>query len=62
MSTCTKLNIPVTTREELNEAFEWCKKHCQDHWHISFPLEKHPYTLFFDSERDYVAFKLWNSK
>ena len=48
---------------KLQPVIDWCEKNCISEWGYidqSYPPDVSPdYTFYFESERDYVAFVMW---
>lgn len=48
---------------QLKPILEWCERNCTDNWKYMEDPNGPMYSswiFFFDSDRDYVAFTLWN--
>jgi hypothetical protein len=66
------INIPTSHKititipyGELQDTVDWCNRNCKDEWRY---MEDHNalylsggWIFMFESERDYVAFKLWKT-
>ena len=63
------INIPTAHRAnievpygELQKIVEWCDRNCTSDWRYMEDVNNQwgGYEFFFESDRDYVAFLLWN--
>jgi hypothetical protein len=45
---------------QLKSTIEWCKRNCTSEWYFS-DNDNDSWVFMFESERDYVAFKLWKT-
>lgn len=66
------INIPTSHRisikipyGELQSTVDWCDRNCSEEWRYMEDPNAELYTggwvFFFESERDYVAFKFWKT-
>jgi hypothetical protein len=63
------INIPTAHRAnvtvkhgELKPIIEWCERNCENEWKFMEDINDqfNGFEFFFESERDYVAFLMWN--
>lgn len=63
------INIPTAYKikvslsyGELKPVIEWCERNCTGDWRFMEDPDNQwgGYVFFFDTERDYVAFSMWN--
>lgn len=63
------INIPTAHRAnvavefgQLQPIVDWCERNCTSDWRYMEDINNqwNGYEFFFESEKDYVAFLLWN--
>ena len=57
-----KIDLPYG---KLKDIIEWCERNCTSDWRFMEDPDNYIHTVgwifFFETERDYVAFKIWKT-
>lgn len=62
LNTCHRVKVSLNFGD-LKPILDWCEKNCTGEWRYMEDPNGDMYiswVFFFESERDYVAFLLWN--